>query len=644
MATGFLKALPAAWFFLTLCVWAAALAVRLKKDIVLTLPFAGMLIVLLGYLLALLNILRVFPVIAVIISIVCGIYLILHQYRSPDKISFRRYVITHGLLILSVWFVISLVINIGREIVAWDDFSFWAISIKEMVRLDHLYTFPDAAITICRWCPPAYQLVGYLSSKLAGGFSEPVLFISAQTFCMLFVAPAFVLLRRKTSRNVLMCLMCVFPLSAYLLPSFDPISFLNSLYADTAVGVIYGFALILLLFDDLRNRYGKLYLPTLFLSGFLLCALKQIGIVFVVALIGAVAIKELVSQRGLRKRGILAPIFMVCAGGWFSLVSWSWHLKRFPHILDGARGIQEMPFIDLARLLFGQGSQVQYQIVRNYVRSLLLDSALAYLPFSFAFSCCLWIMALVVFCRLRKKQEEPPQTTRGIIAGVMFGVIINLAGLLLAYLFSFSNTEALGLVCISRYLSPLMISLAMVGLVVLLDRYRLMKVRTPATRSALFRIVVMCLVVLLTFLPVFLYVRTNYRVHYRRHYCREYPRGVSMDVSGKKVFIVAQGDEGLLYFRTSYYLSPVFLNPYATWSVSEECKTMDDPVTPRITYSEWVESLRQGKYDYVYLMKIDKDFAADYGVLFKNPASIVADQYYRVKIIEDKVRLEAVKP
>jgi hypothetical protein len=111
-------------------------------------------------------------------------------------------------------------------------------------------------------------------------------------------------------------------------------------------------------------------------------------------------------------------------------------------------------------------------------------------------------------------------------------------------------------------------------------------------------------------------------------------------VSEKKVFLVAQGDSGSLYFRTSYYLNPVYLNPYATWSISQECKTQDGYETPRISCTEWEQELAQEGYDYVYLMHIDDSFIVDYGRLFTDPRDITTDQYYTVRVSGNSVRLK----
>ncbi|MCL2024749.1 MAG: hypothetical protein FWG78_03105, partial [Coriobacteriia bacterium] len=617
-AISFWEILPVTSFFVVVGLLAAALAIRLQKDIALMLPVSGMLLLLLGYVLGLSGMLVAYAPIVLLAAGLCAAYLLVRFLRASDRSSFSRYLLTYGMLAFCAWFFLILFINMGRELVEWDDFSFWAIAVKDMVRLDHLYVSPDAAITIAGWIPPASPLIIYLANKLAGGFSEPISFAALQTFCVLFVIPIFALLKRKTSYILVIFALCVFPLASYLLPIDDPKYLFNSLYADTTIGVVYGFGLILLLFDAFRVRYQKLYYPILFLIGFVLCATKQAGLFFVVALVGIAAVQLILDRRNWTQYA--KSILAFCMGWLTATTSWTWYLSQYPAVIEGSRGAHEMPISVLTEFFVGQGTPLQYQTVLNFAHYVFTREVLVNLPMSFSLLCCMWAIIMIGIDRYHKAHKARTDLSPRLwkmIALTMMGVTVNLICLLLAYVFSFSEREAAYLASMSRYLYPLILSLAMVGLAFFISRNKALPSQVATHRHkklrSIARVMACLLVIAISSLPMLLYIRTHYRVDYRNQYFDEYPGVTSADVTGKRVFLVAQDDGGMLYFRTSYYLNPVHLNPYATWHVSEECITQDDPITPRISLAEWQRMLIQGEYDYVYLMEIDDDFIADYG-------------------------------
>ena len=202
--------------------------------------------------------------------------LLLQKKTLPD---FRiRFVDTPFLLFLALC-VLLLILNKGKMLASWDEFSHWGDVVIMMLTQDVLSIDPSAHCSFPEY-PPALSLFEYFFSRLgmlfSGEIQEWLLYYAHQLFLFLLFFP---LLKGKKLREPMTWILLA---GVFLLPTvFLPYVY-AMIYIDVILGCLLGLSLYWILF---RADHDRLWLAQLCSMLVLLVWCKALGLVLALSAI-----------------------------------------------------------------------------------------------------------------------------------------------------------------------------------------------------------------------------------------------------------------------------------------------------------------------------------------------------------------------
>lgn len=182
--------------------------------------------------------------IVVVGYLVCILYIIKNKLFDKLKTNF----FTECFWIFLASYFLIYICNIGKETHYWDEFVCWASRVKEMCRLDTLYTSELAHIGAKHY-PPTTALIQYLYERIQyiivgeRKFIAWYLFVSYQIFMISLIMPLLgkVKIKRKNLQfYILSILLLILPLM-FFANAYDTIM------VDQLLGIMLGYCFVLLL-------------------------------------------------------------------------------------------------------------------------------------------------------------------------------------------------------------------------------------------------------------------------------------------------------------------------------------------------------------------------------------------------------------
>ncbi len=583
-------------------------------------PLSAFAVIALLYALGLLGLLRFagIALFAVAASSLAGC--IVHAVRKRAWRQSLRRTFTPGFFAFLFFVIVSAVFNYGRLATEWDEFSHWAYAVKAMTALQDFAANPLADAAYATY-PPAVSLFQYAFQILNGSYAEWLLYAAYQILAFSLFLPFF---RRLTGCSPLLVLLAV--LTAMLVPNLFEGSMYGSLMADCLLGLIFGFALAVIL--RMRPERG-FEIALVAGAAFVLTLMKSSGVLLAGAVCAALAIDVLLlrprKRHGERegcKRGALRAALQVCASPLAvaaAALSWRGVVMRYraadlfsgyrmPAMTDGGIGADGM------------------QIVRNFLKKLFSAGEGICIFNISAFQLAIVCAALLLLLFLLLRAESADQDARN--GGLLFltGVWVPLyfAGLLATYLFKFRPAEAMDIPAFSRYAGTIFYGIAMFVSASVLDV-------CMDKRIAGSRFLALGLVLLLLFASPadkFTAWITRYSaassISKRAQYdgaADSIRRMVSKSGKSAGVRILAQEEYELTGWMYHYLLYPIPTQ-------KSRCVADGSSEEQQARYVKWLQDNRE--FDFVYLASIDQYFLDAYGAAFAGSADIAAGRLYAV--------------
>ncbi len=516
--------------------------------------------------------------------------------------------------------------NYGRLMAVWDDFSHWGLVVKMMVRLDDFGTNPLAHSPFPDY-PPGISLLQYFLQKLillfapGAGFTEWALYYAHQLLLFSFFLPfAGKLDFKRPYAYVYLAVLFLCP----MVFRFYEAAYQN-IYADTLMAALYACALAWILQGekteaDYRNICLTLALLALF---------KGAGILL--ALLGAalLALTEFSGEKGNRvaKKRCLAAAGAALAP-W---LLWNVHVR-----LSGA-GRTFSPRLDFssAAALLGPDAY-RLETLKNFIYAFLRDNLAAGQPNAFLYLTpvflfiLLSVLLMLLLRRLGRHFPERRRACRRAAWAVPASFAVCCGGICLAYLFSFSQAEALALASFDRYVG--MVLAAGAYLLVLLAAEL---IRAGAMDGSRFAALVFCAqAALVPWLNVFDYV-TDGAAAYSRELRAPYEAVLA------KAEAVTGGEACRYYLISGDSFDRVILR----YGLRPGTVQFDDMDQREVVWENWMPSaaggaeqlsaeawrqeLKEG-YDYVLLYQVGDAFKEEYAAVFEDPEQIQGESLYRV--------------
>ena len=530
--------------------------------------------------------------------------------------------ITPGLLAFAFCFFGLWMLQTGRRSSLFDDFTHWALIVRNMFYATGFGNGPDTP-TIFRNYPPAMALLEFFFVKTGGVFREDMLIRASSIFVCVLQIPIFRHVSWRQAWKVPLLLPIVL---------FMPMLFFADVYLSVYVDATLGLLLLYLLYSFVDGEADGFAWMCVGLAAAVLTLTKisGLGLTFI-------GLLTITLQKRAWRSGwgwVALPYALVL----FAYFTWNAYFRSLN--LPGEFLNEGINLQNIIAFLQRQGMPYQYTVAQNFVQDLLETPHYGGSPFS-SFSIRMPLVQVVaLFCvlagicamlRPKEKRGEMVRMFSVLMAG--FGVYI-LATLCL-FLFDYLDYQAIQLMSLERYMGTYLV--AMLGFLVYIALRDALTAKGWA-RSALTALLCMAVMQLFVNWPVFRRVTfdSQTQIAHAQGALRPF-EAVRERVEGQedvRVYFVAQRGSGYdLNFdsiRLFYVFSPDLA--YDRWGLPE-------PQEGQTPVQALTGTLLEKGSSHIYLHYINDEFAETYADLFEEPAAIAQGRLYRVSSYDEKIVL-----
>ncbi len=557
--------------------------------------------------------------------------------------------VTPAFAVFICFIVFSALFTHNRALVVWDEFSHWALVVKNMFYLNAFGTAAGSSV-VFRSYPPSIALIEYYFTRSVNQFSEPALFFSKDVLTITLLMPLFRFCRWKNPVRLL--LLCVV---AFCLPLVEYPYYYTTVIVDGVLGLLFAFVLTAYCMSGQKDAF---LFATLALALFVLTAAKPSGFglaiisvcIICADLIGRACKTALPVPSGPKWRPF-AGLALLLAAVLFGKFSWTLHCR----LADAAEYWQtaSISWSGLSQLAHNV-QPYQKQTVFNFYNRLFEPGDHYY---AIKLSPLLWVFAILppaIGCRHLMRDDAPAQKSFTVcIAGLVAFYFVWLGGLLVMYLFLFHPVEAQQLASFNRYVSTFQLG-ALCFIAAMLIKTLFQDKRRFSTAA---------LAILLCVLSfgfsyqdavdaTVLSMRTNRLSREKRSAYQlsgDVVRALNADTDSVCYVSQERKVEGVEYSGYSYYMARYDLTPIAvdrieSWSYGPEPKFAGDCWTKDLSGAEFSNRLLHAGYTHVYVGHVDAYLLEAFGDVFGGAQNIRENTLYRVVREETTVALSAVSP
>ncbi len=200
--------------------------------------------------------------------------------RDRDRL---KGLFTPGFCVYIAMFAVTAFVCYGQMAHVLDEFSHWALVVKEMYLTNQLSVSPEVQFTFYKHYPPAMSIFQYFLLKLGRSFDEWKMYFAYQIFMLSFFLPFM----RKLNFKKLPAYFAIAALWLGIL-AFYPCAYME-IYIDPFLAVVTGCGFATVMTADENNNLSR---ANIFLSAAILVLSKEIGIMPAIFLILAYVLRE----------------------------------------------------------------------------------------------------------------------------------------------------------------------------------------------------------------------------------------------------------------------------------------------------------------------------------------------------------------
>lgn len=600
---------------------ALAAARLLRRPFGETFPAALLLIVPILFLSGLVGSLSVGRYIVVLLGIVSLAYLCFSFAKSARALENRRSLFSADLALVLIGSVGIVLFTIGRKVTDMDSFEQWAYIVKKMYCTGSLLSARGQYATTLSY-PPGMGLLQYYFCSFSPSFHEADLFRTHDLLTFSLLLPFFRGLDWKRWKTLLLLVPAVL-----LLPLLEYAGFAGELVVDSMLGLL--FAWLILTAASAESIDGFL-LFGLALGSFLLSFTKVSSVLFV--LFAAILLffqwlqrsrLQTIGAPARRARWALPSIIVLSVG----LLGWlAWQAYVSANAAGGS----------LSAVLSLKNGLLQYQkeTIVNFIDALFTGEGGA--GFS-ELSPALWVVAVPLFSAVavRILSADQQAARRSLLDALLLtaGYFVWILVLLIGYLTSFVEGEAVSLASFSRYLSTYQLGALVVCLYSVV---RAIETREPRARQNLLALLLVALLLLTPLRSVFdatigaPYANSK-TADWRQRYApasRYYEQLAPADV--KLCYLDENPNEpGYSFAMFQFEALPYDVEKAVAWRLGGPYYEADYySLSPSV--DEWEQALLDGGFTHLYLRTTSDSFERTYGSLFADATDIRSDSYYEI--------------
>ncbi len=540
---------------------------------------------------------------------------------------FKENYFTKGLIAFVVISLIVFAYDYGRTFSGWDEFSHWGVMIKEMFRLDSLYSTSSSTLLVHKDYPPAFQLYEFFFLKLCNGYSEELLIKSVHLFEISLFIPAIcesINKKRKIVQTYIESF--VLGISAILLILlFDCHTIINTIYTDYAMAILVGYILYTIINEKDKTKTDYIIFLCSSLSFLLLT--KQMGLplyLMCIFLYLLSIIKWPIKKKNIDyQKCILIAILIVVV----PLSLWkSWDIYVTDIGVTRQFKLSDINLSDFIGIVNGSsGEDWQRTTLKNYISGIsTIPNTTSYISLNYYQLFALGVLLLYLLY-LFSKNTINNKTFKLIVLTITIGFIGYAFTMLILYIYSFGPGEGPILASFNRYMPTYI--LIVYSLLLMLFVWI---IRSKKKYNYLYILFVVLLVIqspaiLDRLSPI---NKTKNMTAYQEH-----ADIIKEDTTDNdKVYVIAQNSIGDYQYFIKYYADGIIIN---TFNYSLETENSQKYFQDNIY--EYMKD-----FDYVYLAIIDEAFIDNYSFLFSKK-NIQEKHLYKIINKGDSIKLEIVE-
>lgn len=520
------------------------------------------------------------------------------RLKKEEKKEFINLTVTPGSLFFIIATLFFSIRYYGMLCWGWDEFSHWSDIVKVYTLTGKLGSVQTQSLFASYI--PGMPIFEYYFQALNNGifagnnYSEWLLYASYHCFTISVLTLFFEKTKWKD-------IFPVFFLSValLLLPCVLFEDFYNYVYIDPIIGILASAAMAYILTCE---KKPWIYDVNIFSLTALIVLSKSAGFLFAVFVVVFYVIDLFIEKREKLVLKIIPAIISLI----LPKLMWSVYVKssNIPVKFSG-----KVDLAELAGILLGRDNSYRTEVLKTFIIN--VKYATVNIPNIGLHLDYIWfqIVCVVLIATLLIKNKKK---TMGILSAIilLMQTWIYMFGTMVAYMFKFSESEALSLASFVRYIS--VGHLALFGVLVLLaaDSYR--KINKKVLLACLLVLMIMVLpkgnmINLITGKTV------SKSIEYRIEYDKDgFEQKIKSLPEGSRIFFISQQDNGIDYWIMKYVSRPNLFNQNFQWSITTENPGEYDRL---ISEKDLINELKLN-YDYVAVYKSDERLSNDYSTLF----------------------------
>lgn len=505
-----------------------------------------------------------------------------------------------------IFFVLSvlllIVYNRGRYFSSWDEFSHWGAVVKSMYYNKELSVFPNSHLQFKSYLP-GFSLFLYDIQLIIGSYVEYYVIVASKIFYFALMS-CFIPLFRKQGKTL------IYLGAVILIPTILFSNFYYTILIDPILPIVAAFLIIFILKSEKLRSFEWIIIILGMLTLYLL---KDVGKFFVLIVYSALIYKLYLEKEGVFKKRIVSIykedsiwIILSVIIVLFAHLSWNALLEMY----EVTQSFNEKVILsDFAKVVLGYIQGYRVTVFQNFL-SALFNSSL--FTISNIDICAIHVGLLIVSCIIISKLKNN-KTYLFLTCTFFMYYCLYLVGLLVMYMYKFSEYEATKLASFSRYLNCLLLLFLIIFFFEIITSVRKMR-----------GIWIICFILTLS----------NFNLTFSEYYNRNNPfqdrkeiieikNTIKEKIPGRHdIVVIAQNDNGWIYQKANYEFMEISKNIIGGWSFG----TADDIWTRDYTDEEFYSYLRQ--YDVCYISVVDNEFIDKYGRYFENSKNMKNNSLY----------------
>lgn len=568
------------------------------------------------------NILNVGMILCVLTSVGILVYSFISVKKQNQKISLIDNTVVAFLIICA-----CIVYNTyGKVFDSWDEFSHWGDVVKAMTSINALATSPASKSWYPSY-PPGMTLVQFYAERINmlfdKAFTEWLVYAAFQIVVALFILPVYY--EVAVGKGLLKTLGALFTVFIVPLVFFEYV--FRYLYVDSVLGILFGCGIAMIL---LHKESDKKYVYYECCVCSFLVLVKATGFFFAMVICALTVVELTVFTEKEKRIKNIKMVAGVAAACIIPKFMWEFHLKHNNVHINNQGTID---LIDFFNTITGRTPSYKNTVIKNFMYKFFIRSAESVkIPSLLVLATiCLGILVLTFFLYKKKYLLLRKVWTVNIVLWV--SVLFYTIGMLLTYLYKFSEYEATVTASYNRYMSTMY-----EGLWIALYFVWLFSVNKECPKKWI--AYVLTVVATVCVVP-----KASIKMSVTRQIVKEsyQYREPYIEIEGKVaeycdrniIYLISQGDNGRDLTVLQSTLRPNYVSSYG-WSfgspVSEE-----DIYSVDYSVDEVIDLWKDKKYEYVIVMKSNDQLSDKYADLFAQPDCIRDNSLYK---INDQWKLE----